>query len=31
LLSTLGTLANLVVNIAGDGTPPRRRAGRQDA
>src|SRR6185503_6972802 len=30
-LSTLGTLANLVVDIAGDGTPSQRRAGRQDA
>jgi DNA repair protein RadA/Sms len=30
-LSTLGTLANLVVDIARDGTPPLRRVGRQDA
>jgi hypothetical protein len=30
-LSTLGTLSNLVVDIARDGTPPLRRVGRQDA
>ena len=30
-LSTLGSLTNLVVDIAGDGMPARRRAGRQEA
>jgi len=30
-LSTIGTLANLVAEIAQHGTPPLRRVGRQDA
>ena len=30
-LSSIGTLANLVAEIARDGTPPLRRVGRQDA
>src|SRR5579862_342370 len=30
-LSTIGTLANLVADIARDGTPPLRRVGRQEA
>jgi len=30
-LSAIGTLANLVANIAHDGVPVRRRVGRQDA
>jgi len=30
-LSTIDTLANLVVDIARDGTPPLKRVGRQDA
>ena len=29
-VATIGTLANLVVDIAGDGKPPLRRVGRQD-
>jgi DNA repair protein RadA/Sms len=29
-ISTVGTLANLVADIARDGTPPLRRVGRQD-
>jgi DNA repair protein RadA/Sms len=31
VLSTIGTLANLVADIARDGTPALRRVGRQDA
>jgi DNA repair protein RadA/Sms len=31
LLTTIGTLANLVVDIARDGTPALRRVGRQEA
>jgi DNA repair protein RadA/Sms len=30
-LSSIGTLANLVAEIARDGTPPLRRVGRQDS
>jgi DNA repair protein RadA/Sms len=30
-ISTVGTLASLVADIARDGTPPLRRVGRQDA
>ena len=30
-LSAIGTLANLVADIARDGVPPLRRVGRQDA
>ena len=30
-LSAIGMLANLVADIARDGTPPLRRVGRQDA
>ncbi|MGB6891387.1 MAG: DNA repair protein RadA, partial [Xanthobacteraceae bacterium] len=30
-LSPIGVLANLVADIARDGTPPLRRVGRQDA
>jgi len=30
-LTAIGTLANLVADIARDGTPPLRRVGRQDS